>query len=116
MTLSIDSVGNDTYQGSLDCLKPRGMFVAFGQSSGPIPPISLSLLAQKGSLYATRPTLFSYTADRAETEAAAAALFAVIASGAVKVPINQRYKLADVAHAHEDLEARKTTGTSVLTP
>ncbi len=92
-----DSVGNDTYLGSLDCLRPRGMFVAFGQSSGPIPPISLSLLAQKGSLYATRPTLFSYTADRAETETAAAALFAVIASGAVKVPINQRYKLADVA-------------------
>jgi NADPH:quinone reductase len=111
-----DSVGHDTFQGSLDCLKPRGLFVAFGQSSGPIPPISLSLLAQKGSLYVTRPTLFTYTADRRETEVAAAALFDVIASGEVRVPINQRYRLADVARAHEDLEARRTTGTSVLIP
>ena len=111
-----DSVGNDTFPGSLDCLKPRGMFVSFGQSSGPIPPISINVLAQKGSLYATRPTLFAYIANRHELEAAADALFEVIGSGAVKVPINQHYKLADVARAHQDLEARRTTGTSVLIP
>ncbi len=111
-----DSVGNDTFPGSLDCLRTRGMFVSFGQSSGPIPPLSINVLAQKGSLYATRPTLFTYIAKRHELTAAAAELFEVIGSGAVKVPINQRYKLADVARAHEDLEARRTTGTSVLIP
>ena len=111
-----DSVGKDTFPGSLDCLKPRGMFVAFGQSSGPIPPVSLSILAQKGSLYATRPTLFTYIAKRAELEAAAAALFDVIAGGVVQSVVNQRYKLADAARAHADLEARKTTGATVLIP
>jgi NADPH2:quinone reductase len=111
-----DSVGNDTFPGSLDCLRPRGMFVSFGQSSGPIPPFPIGMLAQKGSLYATRPTIFSYTAERGETDASAAALFEVIASGTVKVPINQRYRLDEAARAHEDLESRKTTGASVLIP
>ena len=111
-----DSVGKDTFPGSLDCLKPRGMFVAFGQSSGPIPPVSLSILAQKGSLYATRPTLFTYTASRAELEAAAAALFEVISSGVLKSVVNQHYKLADAGQAHADLEARKTTGATVFIP
>jgi NADPH:quinone reductase len=111
-----DSVGKDTFPGSLDCLKPRGMFVAFGQSSGPIPPVSLSILAQKGSLYATRPTLFTYIAKRAELEAAAGALFEVIAGGVVKSVVNQRYKLVDAAKAHADLEARKTTGATVFIP
>jgi len=111
-----DSVGNDTFPGSLDCLKPRGMFVSFGQSSGPIPPVSLSILAQKGSLYATRPTLFTYVAKRAELEAAAAALFEVLSDGVVKSVVNQRYALADAARAHADLEARKTTGATVFIP
>ncbi|MDQ6432895.1 quinone oxidoreductase [Mesorhizobium sp. LHD-90] len=111
-----DSVGKDTFPGSLDCLKPRGMFVSFGQSSGPIPPFAMSLLSQKGSLYATRPTLFTYIAKREELEAAAAALFGVIADGTVKIVVNQRHKLADAGRAHADLEARRTTGTTVLIP
>jgi NADPH2:quinone reductase len=111
-----DSVGKDTFPGSLDCLKPRGMFVSFGQSSGPIPPFAMSILSQKGSLYATRPTLFTYIAKRQELEKAAAALFGVIADGTVEIVVNQRHKLADAAHAHADLEARKTTGTTVLIP
>lgn len=111
-----DSVGLDTYLGSLDCLRPLGMFVTFGQSSGPIPPISLALLSQKGSLYATRPTLFTYIAKRADLEAIAGALFDVVASGKVKIEINQSYKLSEAAKAHADLEGRRTTGTSVLIP
>ena len=111
-----DSVGKDTFPGSLDCLRPRGMFVAFGQSSGPIPPFSINLLQQKGSLYATRPTLFTYIARRADLEEASAALFDVIAKGIVKVAINQRYQLAEAARAHADLEARRTTGVSALIP
>ena len=111
-----DSVGNDTFEGSLDCLKVRGMFVSFGQSSGPIPPFSINLLAQKGSLYSTRPTLFSYIGTRAELEESSSALFDVVRSGAVKIRINQRYPLADAGRAHEDLEARRTTGTTVLIP
>lgn len=111
-----DSVGNDTFPASLDCLRPRGMFVSFGQSSGPIPPFNLALLSQKGSLFATRPTLFSYTATRAELLESASALFDVVASGAVDIRINQRYPLADAARAHTDLEGRKTTGTTVLMP
>ncbi|WP_274629048.1 quinone oxidoreductase family protein [Arvimicrobium flavum] len=111
-----DSVGKDTFPGSLDCLKPFGMFVSFGQSSGPIAPFHLALLAQKGSLYATRPTLFTYIAKREDLETASEALFDVIARGIVNVRINQRYLLADVAHAHADLEARKTTGTTILIP
>jgi NADPH2:quinone reductase len=111
-----DSVGKDTFPGSLDCLRPRGLFVSFGQSSGPIPPFNLALLSQKGSLYATRPTIFLYNAKREDLEASAKALFEVVASGAVRIEINQRYALRDAAKAHADLEARKTTGTSILLP
>jgi NADPH:quinone reductase len=111
-----DSVGKDTFPASLDCLKPMGLFVSFGQSSGPIPPFSMALLSQKGSLFATRPTLFTYIAKRADLEAYAAALFDVVGKGIVKVEINQRHALADAAQAHADIEARRTTGTSVLIP
>lgn len=111
-----DSVGNDTFPGSLDCLRPLGTFVSFGQSSGPIPPFSINLLAQKGSLFATRPSLFAYNAKRADLEASAKALFDVVASGAVQIKINQRYALKDAARAHSDLEGRKTTGTTILLP
>jgi NADPH2:quinone reductase len=111
-----DSVGKDTFPGSLDCLRPRGLFVSFGQSSGPIPPFNMALLSQKGSLFATRPTIFSYNAKREDLEASAKALFDVVASGAVRVEINQRYALKEAAKAHADLEARKTTGTSILLP
>jgi len=111
-----DSVGADTFPASLDCLRPLGMFVSFGQSSGPIPPFSMSLLAQKGSLYATRPTLFVYNARREDLVKSAEALFDVVKSGAVEIKINQRYALKDAAKAQSDLEARKTTGTTVLIP
>lgn len=111
-----DSVGKDTFMGSLDCLKPRGMFVSFGQSSGPIPPFNMALLSQKGSLYATRPTLFTYVAKREDLEASANALFEVVKSGKVSVEINQSYALKDAGKAHADLEGRKTTGTTVLRP
>ncbi|MFS2325048.1 quinone oxidoreductase [Brucella sp. H1_1004] len=111
-----DSVGRDTYMGSLDVLKPLGMFACFGQSSGVIPAFDLNLLAQKGSLFATRPTLFNYVAKRADLEKTAKDLFDVVASGAVKIEINQSYALKDVRKAHEDLEARKTTGASILLP
>src|SRR5690606_15106081 len=111
-----DSVGKDTFPASLDCLKPLGLFVSFGQSSGPLPPFELGLLQQKGSLFATRPTLFTYTATREALDATAAALFEVVRSGAVKIEINQRYPLAEAARAHADLEGRRTTGTSVLVP
>lgn len=111
-----DSVGKDTFPGSLDCLRPLGMFVSFGQSSGVVPPFSINLLAQKGSLFATRPTLFSYIAARADFEQAAEDLFAVVKDGAVKIVINQRYALAETGRAHEDLEARRTAGTTVIIP
>jgi NADPH:quinone reductase len=111
-----DSVGKDTFPASLDCLKLRGLFVTFGQSSGPIPPVNLALLAQKGSLYATRPTLFMYIAKRDELEASAAALFEMVSKGVVKVEVNGRYPLAEAARAHADLEGRRTTGANVLIP
>ncbi|MGE0282736.1 MAG: quinone oxidoreductase [Rhizobiaceae bacterium] len=111
-----DSVGKDTFPGSLDCLKPRGMFVTFGQSSGPIPPFSTSILSQKGSLYMTRPTLFVYNAKREDLEASAKALFDVVSSGKVKIEVNQTYSLKDAGQAQTDLEGRKTTGTTVLIP
>lgn len=111
-----DSVGNDTFPGSLDCLKVRGMFVSFGQSSGPIPPFNVGILSQKGSLYMTRPTLFMYTAARSDLEQSAGALFDVVSNGTVKIDINQTYALKDAGQAQADLEARKTTGTTVLTP
>ena len=109
-----DSVGKDTFEGSLDCLKPRGMFVSFGNASGPVPPFAPTLLSQKGSLFVTRPTLFTYIATRPELEASAGALFDVVSSGAVKINVNQRYQLKDAAQAHTDLEGRKTSGATVL--
>ena len=110
-----DSVGRDTFNKSLDCLAPLGVLALFGQASGPVPPFDLGVLAQKGSLFVTRPTLFTYTAKRADLEASANALFAVVQSGAVKIEVNQSYPLSEAAAAHRDLEARKTTGSTVLT-
>ncbi len=111
-----DSVGKDTFPGSLDCLKPFGLFVSFGQSSGPIPAFNLQMLSQKGSLYATRPTLFTYNAKRQALVESARALFEVVSSGAVDIKVNQTYSLRDAAKAHADLEARRTTGTTILLP
>ncbi|MCC2112615.1 MAG: zinc-binding dehydrogenase, partial [Hyphomicrobiales bacterium] len=111
-----DSVGKDTFPGSLDCLKPLGLWALFGQSSGPVPAIDLGILAQKGSLFATRPTLFTYIAKRSDLERAANELFEVVASGVVKISINQRFALSDAVEAHRQLEGRKTTGASVLIP
>nr|WP_306266395.1 quinone oxidoreductase [Pararhizobium sp. IMCC3301] len=110
-----DSVGQDTYPGSLDCLKPLGMWVSFGQSSGPITNFNLSDLAQRGSLFATRPTLFNYVARRQDLEQSANDLFNVVSSGRVKIPLHQEFPLAEAGKAHEALEGRKTTGTSILT-
>ncbi|WP_150525844.1 quinone oxidoreductase family protein [Roseibium sediminis] len=111
-----DSVGKDTYPGSLDCLKPLGLWASFGQSSGPIQDFNLGLLAQKGSLFATRPTLFTYIATHEKLEQTASDLFSVVRSGAVNIAINQEYGLSDAARSHEELEGRKTTGASVLVP
>lgn len=111
-----DSIGKDTFIKSLDCLRPLGTMVSFGNASGPVPDFSLAELSSRGSLFITRPTLFSYAARRADLEAMAADLFAVVASGDVKIAIHQTYKLADAAQAHIDLEARKTTGSSILVP
>ncbi|KUZ87254.1 quinone oxidoreductase [Burkholderia ubonensis] len=111
-----DSIGKDTYVGSLDCLAPLGLYVSFGNASGPLPPIDSKEFSSRGSLFFTRPTLFSYIAKRADLEAATAELFDVIQSGKVKTSINQRYPLAEVARAHADLEARKTTGSTILVP
>jgi NADPH2:quinone reductase len=109
-----DSVGNDTFPGSLDVLRPRGMFVSFGQSSGLVPAFQPRLLSQKGSLFMTRPNLAHYIADRHELEEAAEALFGVIAAGTVKVRIDRRLPLSEAAEAHRALEARETTGSIVL--
>lgn len=111
-----DSVGKDTFDRSLDCLRPLGMMVLFGQSSGPVPPLDLGVLAAKGSLYVTRPTLMTYTARREDLESAASELFEVVASGKVRIEVHQRYDLKDAVQAHVDLEARKTTGSTVLMP
>lgn len=111
-----DSVGKDTFMASLDCLRPLGMLVNFGNASGPAPAIDPGLLSAKGSLFLTRPTLMTYTAKRADLLASANELFEVVASGVVKVEINQTYPLAEVVQAHRDLEARKTTGSTVLLP
>jgi NADPH2:quinone reductase len=111
-----DSIGKDTFLGSLDCLAPRGMMVSFGNSSGPVPPFALTELVSRGSLYITRPTLVSYTATREELEATAQDLFDIVASGQVKVAIGQRFPLAQAADAHRALEARKTTGSTILLP
>jgi NADPH:quinone reductase len=111
-----DSIGKDTFEASLDCLSVRGMMVSFGNSSGAVPAFSPALLSAKGSLFLTRPTLFHYIAARAELEAAAADFFAVLASGAVKVAVNQRFALGDAARAHRALESRGTTGATILIP
>ncbi len=111
-----DSVGKDTFERSLDCLRPFGLMASFGNASGPVPPFAPGLLGPKGSLYLTRQTLFTHIATREATQQMADELFAVVSSGAVKIRIDQRYPLADVAQAHRDLEARKTTGCTVLLP
>jgi NADPH2:quinone reductase len=111
-----DSVGKDTFMTSLDCLAPLGLMVVFGNASGPVPPVDLGLLAAKGSLFLTRPSLATYNAKRADLEASAKALFDVVASGAVKISVNQTYPLAEASKAHEALEARRTTGSTVLLP
>lgn len=111
-----DSVGKDTWLPSLDSLEPRGLMVSFGNASGPVDAVNLGILAQKGSLYVTRPTLMTYTASVEDLRASAAALFDVVTSGAVTIPVNQTYPLAEAAQAHRDLEARKTTGSTVLLP
>lgn len=111
-----DSVGKDTWEGSLDCLQPLGLMVSFGNASGPVPPFSVTSLAAKGSLYVTRPTLMTYTAKREDLLASASALFEVVSSGKVKININQTYPLSETAQAHRDLEARKTTGSTLLLP
>ncbi len=110
-----DAVGQDTWDGSLDCLAPFGMMVSFGNASGPVPPLNLGVLSAKGSLYVTRPTLMTYTAKRADLVASANELFEAVTSGAVKIEVNQTYPLSEAAQAHRDLEARKTTGSTVLT-
>lgn len=110
-----DSVGRDTFMKSLDCLRPRGLMVSFGNASGPPDPMPPNVLAQKGSLYLTRPTLYNYIATRAELEQSAAELFDVVSSGKVKIEIKQRFPLKDTAEAHRQLEARKTTGSTILT-
>ncbi len=111
-----DSIGKDTFDRSLDCLRPLGMMVLFGQASGSVPPLDLGVLAAKGSLFLTRPTLMTYTAKREDLESAAEELFDMVTSGAVKIEVNQRYALKDAVRAHVDLESRKTTGSSVLIP
>ena len=109
-----DAVGKDTFQGSLDSLQPFGLMVSFGNASGPVPPMPLTAL--KSTLYITRPSLMPHTASRANLEEIAGDLFKVVGSGKVKIKIEQRYPLADVVKAHQDLESRKTTGSTVLIP
>src|SRR6202044_2590120 len=111
-----DGIGKTTFPGSLDCLHPLGMFVSFGAASGAIEAFNINLLQFKGSLFATRPTLNTYAAKREDLLSIASDLFAVVGSGAVKIPINQTYPLKDAAKAHRDLEGRATTGSSILIP
>ena len=111
-----DGVGKDTFTESLDCLRKRGMMVLYGSASGPVPPFSPGELVKRGSLFLTRPTMFDYTESREDLEAIARETFAAVKKGWIKVSVNQRYKLADAAQAHRDLEARKTTGASVIVP
>ncbi len=111
-----DSIGKDTFTGSLDCLSPLGLLVSYGSASGPVPPFGLNELASRGSLFVTRPTLFTYSAKRDDLEAMSAELFGMVDSGKVKIEINQRYALKDAAQAHRDLEDRKTTGSTILLP
>jgi NADPH:quinone reductase len=111
-----DGIGKATFPASLDCLRPRGMFVSFGNASGPIEAINPNILQQKGSLYMTRPTLVHYTAKREDLLATAKELFDVVIGGKVKIPINQKYPLKDAQKAHRDLQARETTGSTILIP
>ncbi|MDP1527039.1 MAG: quinone oxidoreductase [Rhodocyclaceae bacterium] len=111
-----DSVGADTFTKSLDCLRPLGMMVTFGQSAGPVAPVDTQELSKRGSLFLTRPTLFTYVAKRADLLASAQELFEMVASGKVKIEVNQTYALKDAAQAHIDLAARKTTGSTILLP
>jgi NADPH:quinone reductase len=111
-----DSIGKTTFPGSLDCLRPLGMFVSFGSSSGQIEAFDINMLQARGSLFATRPTLNTYAAKREDLVAIANDLFAVVGSGAVKIPVNQKYALRDAAKAHRDLEGRLTTGCSIMVP
>ena len=108
-----DSVGKSTYHGSLDCLSPLGMFVSFGNASGPIPAVDAGMLSQKGSLFFTRPTMMTYTANSKDLQASARALFAAVKNG-VKIEVNQRYAMKDAVQAHRDLESRKTTGSTIF--
>jgi NADPH2:quinone reductase len=111
-----DSIGKDTFPASLDCLSPRGLFVSFGSSSGPVPPFSVMMLSQKGSLYATRPTLFTYASNRTALNAMAGELFALVKDGKIKPDARQTFALKDAAEAHRSLESRKTTGATLLLP
>ena len=111
-----DGVGKDTFMDSLDCLSPLGLMVSFGNASGAVPPVSIGILATKGSLFLTRPTLANYTATRDDLLAASRELFNVVKKGAVKIKVNQTYPLREAAQAHIDLESRKTTGSTVLLP
>ncbi len=111
-----DSIGKDTFEKSLNCLRPFGLLASFGNASGVVPPFAIGSLGPKGSLYVTRATLFTHMATREATQAMADDLFAMVSSGQIKIRIDQRYALADVAQAHRDLEARRTTGCSVLIP
>ncbi|MFZ5962481.1 quinone oxidoreductase family protein [Thalassococcus sp. BH17M4-6] len=111
----MDAVGKDTFDGSLDSLRPLGMMISFGNASGPVPPFNIGVLGQKGSLKITRPTLFAHIADHADCQEMAQMLFTKVSGGDVRIRIDQRFALADVAEAHRTLEARKTTGSTVLT-
>ena len=115
LPVAYDSVGRDTFLKSLDCLQPRGLMVSYGNASGPPDPIPPGVLAQKGSLFLTRPTLFHYIAAREELDQSADELFEMVLSGKVKVEVSQRYQLKDAAQAHRDLEERRTTGSTILT-
>jgi len=116
VTVVYDGVGQATLMASLDSLRPRGLLVSFGNASGPVKALDILLLSQRGSLYLTRPTLMTYVADDKDLQATAADLFSIVASGKVKIAVNQRYKLADAPQAHRDLEGRRTTGASILVP
>lgn len=111
-----DGVGRDTFPASLDCISPLGLFVSFGSASGPVDDFSIALLGQKGSLYATRPSLFAHAGNRATLDDMAKNLFSVVASGAVKIPVHAQAKLSDAAQVHRDLAGRKTTGATVMIP
>ncbi len=111
-----DAVGKTTWDGSLDSLAPRGLMVSFGNASGPVPPQNLGILASKGSLYVTRPTLATYIAARKDLEKRSTDLFNVVRSGKVKIETTKKYRLEDAAQAHRDLEGRKTTGSVILVP